>query len=299
MFNKCLIMPNQFFRQNHSITLEQIKNFICVYELESISLSANVLHKTQPAISHSITQLEQKLHTKLVKRNRGKTTSFTEEGHNFYRKVKPLINQLLIQIDEIENKQTVSIGLCDDLSVDIQMDIYDRVNQKTTNRIRLLCDFSCKIKEMVADGRLSFAIIKKVVNHDKNKANTFHWVANKEINFHNEQKIAVVSAHQGCFLRNILEQSLQKANKNFYFTYIANNLASQAEAVNAGFGIGLLDNHWINKYPNLIILDKKHGFPQLPSFEYECIGEADTANKKNIHYILKDIIELLNNRSIY
>ncbi len=294
-------MTNPLFYQNHSITLEQIKNFICVYELESISLSANMLHKTQPAISHSITQLEQKLHSKLVKRNRGKTISFTEEGHKFYQKVTPLINQLLTQIDEIENKQTISIGVCDDLPVEIQMQIYNRLNQQGTTQVRLLCDFSCRIKEMVADGRLSFAIVKKIskqqtIKHSNHLKNThaLHWVAKHEVNFHKEQKIAIVSAHRGCFLREILEQSLQKSEKNFYFSYIANNLASQAEAINAGFGIGLLDSRWIDKYPQLVVLDKNHGFPTLPSFEYECIGQADSANKNKVRDILGDIVGELN-----
>lgn len=288
-------MLNQLLSQNHSITLEQIKNFLYVYELESISLAATMCHKTQPAISHNISQLEKKLNTKLIQRNRGKKISFTEEGHRFYKKVSPLIGQLLTQMDEIENKKTISIGICDDLSVDIQMEIYNEVNKKHPDRIRLLCDFSHRISKMVSDGRLSFAIVKKTASDEDNMANSFYWVSPKKIAFEEQEKLALVSAHQGCFIRNILEQTLHKSEKSFYFSYIANHLASQAEAVNAGFGIGVLDMRWIKKYPDLTILDKENGFPVLPSFKYECIGSADTASKKHVQDILYHIVNTLNN----
>lgn len=95
---------NDFFRRNDSITLEQIKNYIAIYELGSLSLAAKAAYKTQPAISHNISKLEEKLSAKLIKRERGKAICFTEEGHQFHQQVAPALGHLLNQIDEVENK---------------------------------------------------------------------------------------------------------------------------------------------------------------------------------------------------
>lgn len=143
---------NTFFRRNDSITLEQIRHFIAVYELGSLSLAAEQLYKTQPTLSLSISKLEKSLNTLLIKRNRGKTITFTEDGHRFYQKMSPLFQQMLTQIDEIESKNTLSIGVTDDFSMDKQLDLQEKITQATGGRLRILCDFSCRVQAMVNTG---------------------------------------------------------------------------------------------------------------------------------------------------
>lgn len=291
---------NDFFRKNHSITLEQMKNFIHIYETGSLSQAAIIAHKTQPAISHNIRKLEEKLNTQLVKRNRGKTISFTEDGHKFYKQVTPIIGQLLTQIDEIENRNTISIGVCDDLSIETQLHMYQAVSEQTGYRVRLLCDFSYKIRQMVEAGQLSFAIVKKIcckpnsIQADEETGHAFTWVGNQTVHFDELEKVAIVSAHSGCLIRDLLEETLDNIGKDYYFSYLGNDLASQSQAIMAGFGIGILDNRWIQKYPALVRLNASQGYPALPSFYFDCIGEYDNHHKQKIQPILHGIVKRLN-----
>lgn len=280
---------NDFFRRNDSITLEQIKNYIAIYELGSLSLAAKAAYKTQPAISHNISKLEEKLSTKLIKRERGKSISFTEEGHQFYQQVAPALGHLLNQIDEVENKNTISIGICDDLPISVQLAVQQMVTELIDSRVRVICDFSHSIKDMVASGRLSYGIIKLTVDPSED-LQSFGWASNQKVSFDECDKLPIVSAHNGCFVRHIIEDTLNDSGKRYYFSYLASHLQHQVAAIQAGFGIGLLSKDFITRTPNLEFLGADEGFPILPSYQYRLIGEADTHVKQKIEQPLKDFV---------
>lgn len=280
---------NDFFRRNDSITLEQIKNYIAIYELGSLSLAAKAAYKTQPAISHNISKLEEKLSAKLIKRARGKTISFTEEGHQFYQQVAPALGHLLSQIDEVENKNAISIGICDDLPMSVQLAVQKMVSQLTDSRVRIICDFSHSIQDMVTSGRLSYGIIKMTVDRVED-THPFGWVSNQKATFDEVDKLPIVSAHNGCFVRHIIEDTLNDSGKRYYFSYLANHLQHQVAAIQAGFGIGILSKSFITRTANLELLGKDEGFPLLPSYQYRLIGDADTHLKQKIEQPLKGFV---------
>lgn len=280
---------NDFFRRNGSVTLEQIKNYMSIYELGSLSLAAKAAYKTQPAISHNIDKLEEKLSTKLIRRQRGKSISFTEEGHQFYQQVAPALGHLLTQIDEIENKNTISLGVCDDLPISVQLALQKTVTELTDNRVRLICDFSTRIQEMVVSGRLSYGIIKVAVEPSE-QGHPFGWVSANKIGFDEVEKLPVVSAHSGCLIRDIIESALNEHNKNYYFGYLANHLQHQIEAIKAGFGIGILSKEFVHQTQGLELLGADEGFPILPSYQYCLIGEADTYIKQKIEPVLQHFV---------
>lgn len=284
---------NQFIKKNDSITLEQLKSFILVYELGSVSLTASFTNKTQPAISQQIAKLESKLNTKLIKSNRGKSISFTEEGHRFYQQIRPILVNLLTQIDEIESKNTISIGVCDDLDMTIQTRIVSELNTVVDGRVRLLCDFSHKIRELVNQRQLDFGITKTLVN-DESVSHKFGWASRYAVDYNDENKLAIVSAHTGCFMRQLVEKILIEQNKDFYFSYLANNIHNQLAAVKAGFGVGIFQLKTIQSHQDLILLDETYHFHELPSFQYEVIGHANSFLKHKVNDVLYKEVLLLN-----
>lgn len=290
-----LKMTNGFLHRNDSITLEQIKNFIAIYELGSLSLAAKAAHKTQPAITQTITKLEEKLSTRLVNRERGKSVSFTEEGHRFYQQVTPIVSQLLTQIDEVENRNTISIGVCDDASMSAQLEIHSTITEKINSRVRLMCDFSHRIRAMVTEGQLTFGIVKKAVAAARTvDAHPYGWAAARNQQFDTADKLSVVSAHRGCFIRDLLENVLNEHGKGYYFSYLGNHLQHQVDAIAAGFGVGILERQRILQSPKLIELGDSEGFPALPNFQYELIGHSDTLIKHQAESILSDFVTRLN-----
>ncbi|PID64931.1 MAG: hypothetical protein CR977_02730 [Gammaproteobacteria bacterium] len=282
---------NTFFRRNDTITLEQIRNFIAVYELGSVSLAAEQSHKTQPALSLSISKLEKSLNTLLIKRNRGKLITFTEDGHRFYHKISPLFQQMLMQIDEIETKNTISIGVTDDFPMAKQLQLHKAITATTQGRVRLLCDFSNRVQDMVTAGLLTFAIVKQFSAQGSKQ---YQWAAYQRMTFDHVDKLPIVSGHSGCFVRDLTENTLNQFNKDFYFSYLTNHVQNQMDAVISGFGIGVFEQQRITNTPHLFALNETLGFPTLPRFQYRLLGEPNSAQQNKVYPLLKDCVTVLN-----
>lgn len=286
-------ITNHFFHRNDSITLDQLKNFIAIYELGGLSKVAEATYKTQPAISHSLSKLEEKMNAQLVIRDRGKGVTFTEEGHHFYRKIAPLIDQLLIKIDEIDSRNTITIGVPDDLNMTAQLELYNKISLVTNNRLRFICGFSSDIRDMVENGRISFGIIKKA---NKKGNLRYAWAYHQKISFDDFDKIPLVAGYSGCIIRDLTEKILNHIGKDYYFTYLSSRIFHRTEAVKAGFGLGVFSYPRIKEIPGLVILEEKDNFPDLMRFDYHLLGECDTAQKHKILPILKEAIKTLNIR---
>lgn len=80
------------------MNLQNIKIFLAIAELGSISSAANKLHFTQPNISHGLAQLEKELGFQLVIRHRGsRQITLTQAGTEFL----PLASKLMDSYNQI------------------------------------------------------------------------------------------------------------------------------------------------------------------------------------------------------
>jgi len=91
------------------MTLEQLRYFLEVAKWESFSQAAEALHISQPAVSKQISNLEKYLRVTLFKRT-NKGIELTEKGKEFYRKVRPLIQQLDFIASETMSIKQLRVG---------------------------------------------------------------------------------------------------------------------------------------------------------------------------------------------
>jgi len=82
------------------LTIDQLKCFIILSETLSFSHTAEIVHLTQPAITHQIKKLESLLKFRLFIRGNQKV-ELTPEGKLFYPEAKEFLNRLQISIDKI------------------------------------------------------------------------------------------------------------------------------------------------------------------------------------------------------
>ena len=75
------------------ITLEQLNNFIAVFELNSFTKAAELLNKTQPSVTLNIKSLEEQMDVSLFDRSHNRIIP-TIAGVNFYTEAKKVIKQV-------------------------------------------------------------------------------------------------------------------------------------------------------------------------------------------------------------
>lgn len=93
--------------------LTHLKYFLEVARTEHVTQSAKTLCIVQPALTHALHKLEEELGVKLFK-TQGRNIRLTEIGEYFYKKVKPLyedIESLPAQLRAMENEQSATVNL--------------------------------------------------------------------------------------------------------------------------------------------------------------------------------------------
>ena len=93
--------------------LTHLKYFLEVARTEHVTQSAKALCIVQPALTHALHKLEDELGVKLFK-TQGRNIKLTEVGEYFYKKVKPLyedIEALPVQLRAMEKEQSATVNL--------------------------------------------------------------------------------------------------------------------------------------------------------------------------------------------
>lgn len=122
----------ELFESN--IDFNKYKVFLAVADCKSFSKATELLHVSQPAISHAIKELEDQLNTKLFIRN-NKSVSLTEEGEKLKYYIKNALNT--IHLAEISLKEqndylcgVIRIGIYSHISLFMLPKVMKEFNKK-------------------------------------------------------------------------------------------------------------------------------------------------------------------------
>lgn len=92
--------------------LDQVRVFYHVAKNASMTLAARELFITQPAVSHAITLLEERIHCKLFQRTRPRL-ELTPEGRILYEGTKAAFDELALARQKIDSLQSLETGVVD------------------------------------------------------------------------------------------------------------------------------------------------------------------------------------------
>lgn len=104
---------------DYNIDLNKYKVFLAVAEFKNFSKAAEYLHISQPAISHSIKELEEQLNKKLFIRNT-KFVTLTEEGEKIKYYIKKAFDNISFVEQMLNEKEN-------DLTGNVRIGIYSHI----------------------------------------------------------------------------------------------------------------------------------------------------------------------------
>jgi LysR family nitrogen assimilation transcriptional regulator len=142
----------------------QLRNFVAIVDLKSMSKAAERMHVAQPALSLQVAALESDLKVQLLARStRG--VEATAAGMTLYRHARSILKQ----IDEARRDVTseegdiagaVAIGMPTTFAAMLAMPLLRSVRQRYPHvRLQLFESMSGYLGELLAVGRLDFAVL--------------------------------------------------------------------------------------------------------------------------------------------
>jgi DNA-binding transcriptional LysR family regulator len=140
------------------IDLRNLQALHFLYLTQSVTKTAALIDRTQPAVSQQIRKLEREVDFAIIEHSKGKLT-FTPKGAALARRVAHVINgfELLFTDAQESGGSEIKIGVTEDIFLGMLDGLADLVNAAD---IRLQVDCSGNLRQQFHHGELDIALLK-------------------------------------------------------------------------------------------------------------------------------------------
>lgn len=240
------------------MNLRELKIFITVCETKNMSAAAKKLYMTQPAISQTISALEDKLNLKLFDRL-NRSLKLTYPGKvllNYSKRILNLINETKNAMDDISNLDQGQLRIGSSMTIGTYLlpQIIEEFQQKYEDvDLPFIIDNTSVIEQMVLDNKIDLGLVEGPINSDNIVVEKFfadqlqlvcstkhkwsHWKSLSPEKINEED---FIMREEGSGTRKVIENILTNSNISYHITHVFNNIEAIKKAVAANIGISIL-----------------------------------------------------------
>jgi DNA-binding transcriptional LysR family regulator len=252
-----------------NLSTELLRTFVTVIEVASFTRAAEILGRTQPAVSLQVQRLEQTVGYALIERQ-GKTISLTERGEDLAvhaRQILRLNDLAMARFDKQDQSTKLRVGLPVDYAVDtLQSCLTDVVRQYSDIQIEIRCDLS---KHLLSDLRSDELDIAVALFDGDDQQFLFRnwkeqptWVGASDFDITAQPEIPLVVHPYGCVYRDRMATALKLAGHSWRIAYSSPGIGGVQRAVRDGLGLSCLTAPTVQS--GMRKFSEKDGLPALP-----------------------------------
>ena len=239
-----------------NIDINKYKVFLAVAEFNSFSRAAEYLHISQPAISHSIKELEDQLDTKLFIRN-NKSVILTDDGEKIRFYIRSAFNTISLgekrlKEDDSDLNGVIRIGMYTHISVLMLPSVIKKFKEKYPKaKFSIYATSNMEMLEKLRNNELDFVVLQyPIFTNEKNikeeilcKLETCFYSGKKYYDLYlNKNKtiseIPIVLPTRGFPDINKLEETLKNNNILITHDFTSYNTALSKSLVQNDLAIG-------------------------------------------------------------
>jgi DNA-binding transcriptional LysR family regulator len=250
------------------IDVDQLRTFIAIAETGSFTKAAEVVHKTQSAVSMQMKRLEERLGRPIFARD-GRASKLTEDGErllDYARRIVKLNLEALSTFTEAELTGRARVGVPDDYADRYLPDIMARFSRAYPGvELTVICEPTVDLIKRIDANELDLAIVTNCEN--MRPAETFRrerllWVTSGRHGTHSEEPLPLALGRPSCAWRKLAMERLDAIGRPYRLLYASSNAVAVAAAVLAGLAVSVLPESGLR--PGMRILSPADGFPALP-----------------------------------
>ena len=227
-----------------------LKSFIAIAETGTFSHAADVVGRTQSALSLQIKKLEQSLGCELFARTSRKVT-LTEQGEIFLGYAKRIVQlqwEVYSRLKEPDIEGEIRLGTPEDFATHYLPEVL-ALFRKHHPRIQLnvSCDLTLNLVDGFHRGEFDIILVKRDPKATKGGTKVWReplvWAAADH--WQPEKPLSLVLSPQPCIYRARALAALDRAKKPWHIAYTSPSLAGTIAAVKAGLGITVLPQNML------------------------------------------------------
>lgn len=230
-----------------NLPTELLRTFVTIIEVNSYTHAANLLGRSQPAISLQMKRLEELIGHQLIARS-GRDVSLTEQGEVLIGHARQMLrlNDLVVsQFDRSTESSVLRVGLPLDYGVRLlQSCMTDLVQRDETLRSEIRCDLS---RDLIAALRKDELDIAVGVYQGGDQQFLFRswqekpvWVGAEGFDANGADELPLVVHPFGCVYRDRMTEALKQSKRRWRVAFSSPGIGSLQQAVLDGIGVSCL-----------------------------------------------------------
>ena len=228
------------------LDVDQLRTFIAIAETGSFTKAAEVVNKTQSAVSMQMKRLEERLERPIFARD-GRASKLTDDGQrllDYARRIVKLNVETIAAFSEAELSGRVRLGVPDDYADRYLPEIMARFSRAYPGvELTVICEPSVDLLERIDANEIDLAIVTNC--ETKRASETFRrerllWVTSNRHATHAEEPVPLALGRPTCSWRSAAVERLETLARPYRVLYSSSNAGAVAAAVLAGpRGVGV------------------------------------------------------------
>lgn len=254
---------------NKNLPIELLRTLITISEVGGYTRAAELLGRTQPAISLQIKRLDELLGVKLLSQS-GQKTVLSDEGQRlavYARQILRLNDEAVAQFSTEPLCGTLRVGLPTDYATAFLQDAILQFAQRTSGtQLKIQCALSSNLLTELQRGEHD--VIVALYTDEDNQYLSQHWVqqplwaCSEDFKLSKDQPVPLIAHDEGCAYRDRMTSVLTRERRRWDIVFAAPGITALQNAVLAAFGVTALTEKTLLK--GMKVLGKRDGFPALP-----------------------------------
>jgi DNA-binding transcriptional LysR family regulator len=284
-----------------TLDLDQLKTFVAIAESGSFTRAADLVHKTQSAVSMQMRRLEERIGKPIFIRE-GRQSKLTEDGERllgYARRMVRLSQETVAAFDDTGLSGSVRLGTPDDYADRFLPEILARFASSNPRvEVSVFCEPSLTLMDMARSGDLDLAIVTACgeMPTEVLRQEPLLWVTSAAHRVEKEEVVPLALSKAPCVWRSAGLDSLTSAGRKYRVLYTSGNSTAISAAVLAGLAVTVLAESALR--PGMRVLSESEGFPRLPSCEIGIIRSWNRQPSPVIDKLAEHIVSSLDNLSI-
>jgi DNA-binding transcriptional LysR family regulator len=254
---------------NALLDVDQLRTFLAIVETGSFTRAAEIVHKTQSAVSMQMKRLEERLERPIFARD-GRASKLTEDGErllDYARRIVKLNVEALAAFSDFALTGRVRLGVPDDYADRYLPEIMARFSRAYPGvELSVICEPSVELVERIAENELDLAIITDCESTrpvESFRRERLLWVASNRHTIHREEPLPLALGRPACKWRQAAIECLERMGRPYRVLYSSWNAGAVAAAVLAGLAVSVFPESGLR--PGMRVLGSSDGFAELPS----------------------------------
>lgn len=261
-------MDYPFATMTTLLDIDQLRTFIAIAETGSFTRAAEIVHKTQSAVSMQMKRLEERLDCPIFTRD-GRASKLTEDGERlleYARRIIKLNVEALASFADSELSGRVRLGIPDDYAECYLPEIMARYSRFYPGvELTILCEPSLDLVRRLDADDIDLAIItsretdraSEIVRQER-----LLWTTSSRHAVHHEVPLPLALARPTCNWRIAATNALDSIGRPHRMLFCSGSAAAIVAAVLAGLAVSVFPESTLR--PGMRVLTPAEGFPELP-----------------------------------